>query len=39
LQAKNLPLLYDAIGTLADTVGSELQDPKLIEYLMAPLIQ
>lgn len=37
-QRRNLRILYDAIGTLADAVGSELNDPKYLEILMHPLI-
>jgi len=37
-QAKNLLILYDAIGTLADSVGSHLNRVDLIELLMPPLI-
>ncbi|CAF0838510.1 unnamed protein product [Adineta ricciae] len=37
-QAKNLLILYDAIGTLADSVGSHLNRPDYIELLMPPLI-
>jgi len=37
-QAKNLLILYDAIGTLADAVASELNKPDLINILMPPLI-
>jgi len=38
-QAKNLLILYDAIGTLADSVGTHLNQPDLIELLMPPLIE
>ncbi|XP_042457340.1 transportin-1-like isoform X1 [Zingiber officinale] len=37
-QRRNLHILYDAIGTLADAVGSELNQPKYLEILMPPLI-
>jgi len=37
-QAKNLLILYDAIGTLADSVGSELNKPEFINILLPPLI-
>jgi len=37
-QAKNLLILYDAIATLADSVGSELNRPELISILMPALI-
>jgi len=36
-QKKNLLILYDAIGTLADSVGSHLNKPEYIEQLMPPL--
>ncbi|XP_071439731.1 transportin-1 isoform X1 [Hetaerina americana] len=38
-QHKNLLILYDAIGTLADSVGSHLNKPDYINLLMPPLIQ
>ena len=37
-QAKNLIILYDAIGTLADAVGAALCKPELVQVLMPPLI-
>ncbi|OAE34574.1 hypothetical protein AXG93_1487s1200 [Marchantia polymorpha subsp. ruderalis] len=37
-QRRNLRILYDAIGTLADAVGSELNEVKYLEILMPPLI-
>jgi transportin-1 len=37
-QARNLLILYDAIGTLADSVGSYLNNPELIAVFMPPLI-
>ena len=37
-QQKNLMILYDAIGTLADSVGVALNEPTLINILMPPLI-
>ena len=37
-QQKNLLILYDAIGTLADSVGSSLNRPEYVEILMPPLI-
>ena len=37
-QAKNLLILYDAIGTLADAVTAHLNHPELITILMPPLI-
>eukprot|EP00398_MALV-I-01_sp_L67-1_P000657 gene657-482_t len=36
-QAKNLLILYDAVGTLADSVGRELAQPQYIEQLLPPL--
>uniref|UniRef100_A0A8C4N7S8 Transportin 1 n=1 Tax=Eptatretus burgeri TaxID=7764 RepID=A0A8C4N7S8_EPTBU len=38
-QHKNLLILYDAIGTLADSVGHHLNKPEFIQMLMPPLIQ
>jgi transportin-1 len=38
-QHKNLLILYDAIGTLADSVGHHLNKPEYIDMLMPPLIQ
>ncbi|XP_075217364.1 transportin 1 [Lycorma delicatula] len=38
-QHKNLLILYDAIGTLADSVGHHLNKPDYINLLMPPLIQ
>lgn len=38
-QHKNLLILYDAIGTLADSVGHHLNKPDYINMLMPPLIQ
>lgn len=38
-QHKNLLILYDAIGTLADSVGHYLNQQNYIELLMPPLIQ
>ncbi|XP_039258081.1 transportin-1-like [Styela clava] len=37
-QHKNLLILYDAIGTLADSVGNHLNKPDYIQMLMPPLI-
>jgi len=37
-QHKNLLILYDAIGTLADSVGSHLNKEEYINLLMPPLI-
>ncbi|KAL2925381.1 Transportin-1 [Bienertia sinuspersici] len=37
-QKKNLRIVYDAIGTLADAVGGELNQPRFLEILMPPLI-
>lgn len=37
-QQKNLLILYDAIGTLADAVGPALNNPAYIDVLMPPLI-
>ncbi len=38
-QAKNLLILYDAVGTLADSVGSHLNKPEYIQKIMPPLIE
>ena len=38
-QQKNLLILYDAIGTLADSVGNHLGQPAYMEILMPPLIE
>ena len=38
-QHKNLLILYDAIGTLADSVGHHLNQPDYINMLMPPLIE
>ena len=38
-QHKNLLILYDAIGTLADSVGHHLNKSEYIELLMPPLIE
>ncbi|XP_044734590.1 transportin-2 [Chrysoperla carnea] len=38
-QHKNLLILYDAIGTLADSVGHHLNKPEYINLLMPPLIK
>ncbi|KDN41076.1 ARM repeat-containing protein [Tilletiaria anomala UBC 951] len=38
-QRKNLLILYDAIGTLADSVGAALNRPEYINILLPPLIQ
>ncbi|XP_038972987.1 transportin-1-like isoform X2 [Phoenix dactylifera] len=37
-QRRNLRIVYDAIGTLADAVGGELNQPKYLDILMPPLI-
>lgn len=37
-QQKNLLILYDAIGTLADAVGTSLNTPEFVNILMPPLI-
>ena len=38
-QHKNMLILYDAVGTLADAVGSALANPTYVEILMPPLIK
>ncbi|KAG9444187.1 hypothetical protein H6P81_015527 [Aristolochia fimbriata] len=37
-QRRNLRIVYDAIGTLTDAVGGELNEPKYLDILMPPLI-
>ncbi|KAI9360048.1 transportin-1 [Zopfochytrium polystomum] len=37
-QSKNLRILYDAVGTLADSVGEALNHPEFIPILLQPLI-
>ncbi|KAL7237320.1 hypothetical protein ACSBR2_003583 [Camellia fascicularis] len=37
-QRRNLRIVYDAIGTLADAVGGELNQPKYLDVMMPPLI-
>ncbi|KAK3193287.1 hypothetical protein Dsin_024597 [Dipteronia sinensis] len=37
-QRRNLRIVYDAIGTLADAVGEALNQPVCLEILMPPLI-
>lgn len=37
-QRRNLRIVYDAIGTLADAVGFELNQPVYLDILMPPLI-
>ncbi|KAI8373588.1 armadillo-type protein [Choanephora cucurbitarum] len=37
-QHRNLLLLYDTVGTLADVVGEVLNNPQYIEVIMPPLI-
>ena len=36
-QHKNMLILYDAVGTLADAVGRALQNPVYVDILMPPL--
>ncbi|KHJ87372.1 HEAT repeat protein, partial [Oesophagostomum dentatum] len=38
-QAKNLLILYDAVGTLANSVGSALSQPMYVQVLMPPLME
>ncbi|XP_065175090.1 transportin-1-like [Sycon ciliatum] len=38
-QHKNLLILYDAVGTLADSVGNHLNKDEYIQLLMPPLIE
>ncbi|PIO71475.1 HEAT repeat protein, partial [Teladorsagia circumcincta] len=37
-QAKNLLILYDAVGTLANSVGNALSEPMYVQVLMPPLM-
>ncbi|EJD42027.1 ARM repeat-containing protein [Auricularia subglabra TFB-10046 SS5] len=37
-QQKNMLILYDAVSTLADAVGSALQNPMYVQILVPPLI-
>ena len=39
IQAKNLLILYDAVSTLADSVGHELNKPEHIQVLLPPLFE
>jgi len=36
-QHKNMLILYDAVGTLADSVGRALSNPTFVEILLPPL--
>jgi transportin-1 len=36
-QHKNMLILYDAVGTLADSVGTALSNPRYVEILIPPL--
>jgi hypothetical protein len=38
LQAKNLLILYDAVGTLADSVGGNLAEQPYVDMIMQPLM-
>eukprot|EP00735_Rhodelphis_limneticus_P000859 TRINITY_DN11390_c0_g1::TRINITY_DN11390_c0_g1_i1::g.26371::m.26371 TRINITY_DN11390_c0_g1::TRINITY_DN11390_c0_g1_i1::g.26371 ORF type:complete len:893 (+),score=272.38,sp/Q92973/TNPO1_HUMAN/45.12/0.0,HEAT/PF02985.17/0.12,HEAT/PF02985.17/5.9e+02,HEAT/PF02985.17/2.3,HEAT/PF02985.17/48,HEAT/PF02985.17/1e+02,HEAT/PF02985.17/3.9e-07,HEAT/PF02985.17/0.0014,HEAT/PF02985.17/0.11,HEAT/PF02985.17/0.0034,HEAT/PF02985.17/0.41,HEAT_2/PF13646.1/0.034,HEAT_2/PF13646.1/13,HEAT_2/PF13646.1/0.002,HEAT_2/PF13646.1/ len=37
-QAKNLMLVYDCIGTMADSVGNEMNEPEILQLLMPALM-
>ncbi|XP_057478503.1 transportin-1-like [Actinidia eriantha] len=37
-QRRNLRIVYDAIGTLADAIGRELNEPKYLDIMTPPLI-
>lgn len=39
LKAKNLLILYDAVGTLADSVGGNLAEPTYVDMIMQPLME
>ncbi|KAJ2860345.1 hypothetical protein GGI22_002737 [Coemansia erecta] len=38
-QRKNLIILYDAVGTLAEAVGPELNQPHFVQMLMPPIVE
>ncbi|KEH44389.1 transportin-1 protein [Medicago truncatula] len=38
-QRRNLRIVYDAVGTLAEAVGAELNQPVYLDILMPPLIE
>ncbi|CAI4228571.1 unnamed protein product [Auanema sp. JU1783] len=38
-QARNLLILYDAVGTLAGSVGSAMRNPAYVQLLMPPLME
>ncbi|WJX15304.1 Transportin-1, variant 3 [Trifolium repens] len=38
-QRRNLRIVYDAVGTLAEAVGGELNQPVYLDILMPPLIE
>ena len=38
-QHKNMLILYDAVGTLADAVGGSLANPGYVDILMPPLLK
>ncbi len=37
-QLRSLIIMYDTLGTLADSVGHHLADPKLVDIFMSPLM-
>jgi transportin-1 len=37
-QQKNLLILYDAVGTLADAVGDAMSNKRMVDIIMPPLI-
>lgn len=37
-QQKNLLILYDAVGTLADAVGDAMSNKRIVDIIMPPLI-
>lgn len=37
-QAKNLLILYDALGTMAETLGRDLNKPEFINILLPPIV-
>ena len=38
-QGRNIVILYDTIGALANAVGASLQDPTYVDILMPPLLK
>lgn len=38
-QSKNLPILFDTVGTLAEVVGEAMNTPQIIETIMPPILK